>query len=116
LSSRVVGIALVAEKLHHVRDILLAASKCVLRAHVVDANEQRLASKLLWRLLIGMLGLWRRTTHILWRARLRRRSALVLRRAAVILRRAALIALILRINALVVSLVALRRPTVVMMV
>ena len=107
---RVVGVALVAEKLHHVRDILLAASKCVLRAGIVDADEERLAAKLLRPLLMGMLSLRRRTTHILRRARLGRRSTLVLWRPAVMLRRAALVA------SIVVSLVALRRPAVVMVV
>lgn len=61
----VVRVALVAEELHHVRDILLAASKCMLRADIVDPNKKRLAAQLLWRMLLRVLRMCGWTTDVL---------------------------------------------------
>jgi hypothetical protein len=37
LGPLVAGVALVAQELRHIRDILVAASECIFASHVVDA-------------------------------------------------------------------------------
>lgn len=84
----VARIAFVAEELHHVGDVLLAASKRMLGAGVVDADEKRLPSQL-------SLCILHRVDCLVWRTALealRRPLLIVLRRATLVtLRRTALI-------------------------
>jgi hypothetical protein len=44
LRTGIIGVALAAEKLGHVLDILMATTKLILAAGIVDANEEGLLS------------------------------------------------------------------------